>query len=151
MDTLVHVTQSEQETIDLGERFAGQLKMGDVVALFGDLGAGKTEFVKGICEHFHVEDIVSSPTFSVINQYSGDSHGEDIKIYHIDLYRIDSPKELSEIGFEECLGATDAIKLVEWAEKATEILPKGHIEVHFGFNDDNEDVRTIEIDSESET
>jgi tRNA threonylcarbamoyl adenosine modification protein YjeE len=77
-------SESEEQTIQLGEQFAGQIQRGDVVALYGELGAGKTEFVKGICGFFAVEDLVTSPTFTIINQYAGHSpEGDALKIYHV--------------------------------------------------------------------
>jgi tRNA threonylcarbamoyladenosine biosynthesis protein TsaE len=97
-----HISSSEKETIMLGEQFAGELKRGDVVTLIGELGAGKTEFVKGVCNYFAVDDLVTSPTFSIINQYAGVfPEGDQIKIYHVDLYRIENPEQLAEIGFDD--------------------------------------------------
>jgi tRNA threonylcarbamoyladenosine biosynthesis protein TsaE len=115
-------TNSEEETIVAGEDFAKRLLPGDTVALFGDLGSGKTEFVKGICNFFKVDDIVTSPTFSIMNQYKSHKSDLDMSIYHIDLYRI-KKEELREIGLQECVQTNKAIKLVEWAEKAEGIIP----------------------------
>lgn len=146
MDTELHKTYSEEETVELGRRFAHNLERGDVVALYGELGAGKTEFVKGICEYFHVEEIVSSPTFTIMNQYTGVNRDHDeVMLYHVDLYRIDSSKELQEIGFNECTRSRNAIKLIEWAEKANGSLPRERYSVIFRFNDDDDDMRIIEI------
>lgn len=146
METELHKTYSEEETVELGRRFAHNLEKGDVVALYGELGAGKTEFVKGICEYFHVDDIVSSPTFTIMNQYSGSTRDhEEIALYHVDLYRIESGKELEEIGFNECTRSRRAIKLIEWAEKANGCLPRERYSVIFRFNDEDEDMRLIEI------
>lgn len=146
MDTELHKTYSEEETVELGKRFAHNLEKGDVVALYGELGAGKTEFVKGICEYFHVEEIVSSPTFTIMNQYTGENRDHDeITLYHVDLYRIDSSKELQEIGFNECTRSRNAIKLIEWAEKANGSLPRERYSVIFRFNDEDDDMRIIEI------
>lgn len=146
METDSYRTQSEQETIDLGRTFASRLRVGDIVALDGTLGAGKTEFVKGVCEHFAVEELVTSPTFSIINQYFGnDAEGDAVKIYHLDLYRIEFQKQLEEIGFEECINAPDAIKLVEWPTKASVAMPSKRYTVAFETNDDDENVRIITI------
>lgn len=139
-------SESEEDTIALGTRFAQRLTVGDVVALYGDLGAGKTEFVKGICSYFDVEDLVTSPTFTIINQYAGtSSDGDDIKIYHVDLYRIDSPEELADVGFDDCVFAHDAIKLVEWSEKAEHLLPAAHYSVRIMADAVHDTVRTIDI------
>lgn len=146
MDTELHKTFSEDETVELGRRFAHNLERGDVVALYGELGAGKTEFVKGICDYFEVDDIVSSPTFTIMNQYTGTNRDNDeIELYHVDLYRIDSSRELQEIGFNECTQSRNAIKLIEWAEKANGCLPRERYSVIFRFNEEDEDMRIIEI------
>ncbi len=121
METQTYTTKSEAETIELGKSFAEKLKKGDVVLFYGDIGVGKTEFIKGICKYFNVEEIVTSPTFTIINQYNGMLNGEEIAIFHIDLYRVKEKKELLEIGFEECLYSADSIKLVEWAENSSGI------------------------------
>lgn len=146
METSVHSTHSEDETIALGRAFAEQLTTGDVVALYGDLGSGKTEFVRGICEYFSVEEIVSSPTFTIMNHYTGNLPDDDeVKIYHLDLYRINSKRELEDIGFNECTMKGDSIKLIEWADKANGSLPKRRYSVIFHFDNNNDEARTIEI------
>lgn len=139
-------SHSEEETLRIGTAFAERLQIEDVVMFFGDLGAGKTEFIKGISQYFNVEDIVSSPTFTVINQYTGESpDGDEITIYHVDLYRIKSDEELSEIGFRECMYSEDTIKLVEWSEHAGNIVPDIRWTVHIAFDSDNENDRLITI------
>jgi len=120
-------TESEQETINAGEQFGSRLKKGDVVVLKGDLGAGKTEFVKGICQFFNVEGLVTSPTFNIINQYTAKTpEGDALTIYHVDLYRIENDDELTEIGFDDMVFAHNAIKLIEWPERASEMLPESY-------------------------
>jgi tRNA threonylcarbamoyladenosine biosynthesis protein TsaE len=122
------------------------LRVGDVVALEGDLGAGKTEFVKGVCEYFSVDDLVTSPTFTIINQYAGTTlDGEPLKIYHVDLYRIDSPEELAEVGFDDMVFAHDAIKLIEWPEKAASLMPTRRWDVRITADEQNDDLRHIVI------
>ncbi|MBI3258894.1 MAG: tRNA (adenosine(37)-N6)-threonylcarbamoyltransferase complex ATPase subunit type 1 TsaE [Ignavibacteriae bacterium] len=146
METDCYHSHSEDETHSFGKQFAEILAKGDIVALLGDLGAGKTEFVKGVCDYFQVEDIVSSPTFTIMNQYFGtDSEGEEITIYHVDLYRIDSPKELIEIGFDDCMFSQDAIKFVEWPEKAGDMLPDIHWTVDIIISPENDNERIITI------
>lgn len=147
MDNELFVTNSEEETIELGKRFAERLTHGDVVAFYGGLGAGKTEFVKGVCDYFQVDDIVSSPTFTIINQYEGiDVNDDTVKLYHIDLYRVNSQDEFDNIGFDECMHSQDAIKLVEWSEKANGHIPTSRYSVRFTIDDDNENKRNIEIE-----
>ena len=139
-------TESELETINAGEQFGSQLKKGDVVVLQGELGAGKTEFVKGICQFFSVEGLVTSPTFTIINQYSGSSpEGEPLTIYHVDLYRIEKEEELSEVGFDDMVFAHNAIKLIEWPDKAQAMLPDSYWIVSMTPDEENDTGREISI------
>lgn len=147
METEKYITHSEEETITLGRKFAGMLKPGDIVQLKGDLGAGKTEFVKGICSYFDVEEIVSSPTFTIINQYFGIFDEEEFPIYHIDLYRIKNNDDLREIGFEECLYSENSLKIIEWPEKSDGVIPQSGFIVEIKAVDGNENVRDIFISS----
>jgi tRNA threonylcarbamoyladenosine biosynthesis protein TsaE len=113
-------SRSPEETDRIAGRFAAGLKPGDVVCLHGDLGAGKTRFVKGVASFFGVPaDIVNSPTFTLINEYSGEP---DIELYHFDCYRIVDVREALEIGAEEYFYGT-GICLIEWAEKIEPIIP----------------------------
>jgi tRNA threonylcarbamoyladenosine biosynthesis protein TsaE len=144
MDIEVYNSTSEEATNKLGAVFSTRLKPGVLVAFFGELGAGKTEFIKGICEGMEVEEIVASPTYTIVNQYSGiDSSGKAIRLYHIDLYRIESADELTEIGLDEIVSDLTAIKLIEWAEHAEMMLPAERYDIHFHAVDDNS--RRIEI------
>lgn len=112
------ISSSVTETIQYGRSFAAQLKPGDVVCLRGDLGAGKTHFVKGLASFFEVkEDAVTSPTFTLINEYPG-----KIPIFHFDCYRMKSEQEALEIGAEEYLFG-EGISVVEWPEKIANLLP----------------------------
>lgn len=118
------VTHSEAETIARGEEVAKLLTSGDVLAFYGDLGTGKTHFIQGICRGLGVKEHVASPTFTIVNEYSS---GE-IPIYHFDFYRMKSMDEIRDIGFEEYVSGP-GISLIEWAEKAEELLPPGHYEI----------------------
>src|SRR3974390_3491687 len=111
-------TGSVEETIALGEGFSKKLKEGNVVALFGDLGTGKTHFIKGICRGLGVHEHVASPTFTIVNEY--DARG--IKICHFDCYRIQSEKEMTDIGFDEYIFNSN-ICLIEWADRIENLLP----------------------------
>ncbi len=133
-------TYSEKETIDLGIDLAGQLKHGDVVALFGDLGSGKTRFVQGICKGLGVREHTASPTFTIVNEYAVNA----INIYHFDFYRINSLQEIREIGFDEYVNS-DGICLIEWAEKASQLLPAQRYDVRFQLGK-NEHIRQISIE-----
>lgn len=146
MESEIYHSASEDETTMLGRKFAAQLQAGEIVSLSGEIGAGKTEFVKGICQQFGVESIVSSPTFTIINQYFGfDEIGEELTIYHVDLYRVASADDLAEIGFQECMHAENALKLVEWPENAGDVMPQADWEVGIGFDGDNDNKRIITV------
>jgi tRNA threonylcarbamoyladenosine biosynthesis protein TsaE len=124
------ISKSEEETIKLGIDFGRKLKPGSVVALYGELGSGKTQFAKGICRAFDVGEVVNSPTFTIVNEYHGtipDSK-EPLQIFHIDLYRLDKMDEILGIGFDEYLGS-GGICLVEWAEKLDGIIPEERFDV----------------------
>jgi len=116
------ISSSVDETIAQGKEFAKELSPGDVVCLNGDLGAGKTHFVKGIASFFGVkEELVTSPTFTLINEYQG-----SIPIYHFDCYRLESDQEALEIGAEEYLFG-DGVSIVEWPEKIRNLIPKNAV------------------------
>ncbi len=120
----IYLTKSEDETLSLAEGLAKRLTPGTVVCLRGDLGVGKTVFSKGLCRALGVTEHVSSPTFTIVNEYEGTS----LAVYHFDLYRIEDSDELYEIGFTEFLDS-DGISIIEWCERAEDILPKNRIEV----------------------
>lgn len=116
------ISASEKETREAGRKFAEQIKRGDTIGLDGELGSGKTQFVKGICEYFGVKDIVNSPTFIIVNEYSGlmPESGEKLDIYHFDLYRLNSPEELEAIGFYEYINR-NGITVIEWSGLAEKL------------------------------
>lgn len=128
----------ETETFNLGKDFSKSLQGGNVVALIGELGSGKTIFVKGVCSGFSVTEIPLSPTFSLINEY----HGKLI-LYHFDFYRIKSLQELYDIGYEDYFYGND-ICLIEWANLVEEVLPKKYFEIKID-NADTENERDITI------
>ncbi|NBC16082.1 MAG: tRNA (adenosine(37)-N6)-threonylcarbamoyltransferase complex ATPase subunit type 1 TsaE [Bacteroidetes bacterium] len=112
-------TTSPEATRALGARLAATLAPGDVVALDGDLGAGKTQFIKGLCEALGVPpEQITSPTFTLVHEYEG----TDGPIYHIDAYRIERIEELYELGFED-YAYGDGLCLIEWAERIGPLLP----------------------------
>ncbi len=128
---------SETETKKIAADFSEIIKEGDVICLYGDLGSGKTFFVKSVCENFEIFD-VNSPTFAIVNEYSG-----KIKVYHFDFYRLKNSGELMDIGFYEYLNDKDAVSFIEWSEKFPEILPQNRIEIYLKFVDELK--REIEI------
>ena len=119
------LSSSIEETIQCGKQFAKRLKPSDVVCLYGDLGAGKTHFVKGIASFFGIDSSkVYSPTFTLINEYYG-----SISLYHFDCYRINNEQEALEIGTEEYFYG-NGISVIEWPEKIRTLLPNKSIWVH---------------------
>lgn len=110
-------------TVALGRRIAAGLKAGDVVAFYGELGAGKTTLIKGICAGLGVADTVKSPSFVIISEYQG-----RLAVFHIDLYRIESTAALAGLGLDAYLGG-DGVCLIEWAERAEALLPEGTVRV----------------------
>ena len=132
-------TSSEAETAAAARDVAASLGAGDVVLLFGDLGAGKTAFVRGLAEGLGVpaED-VSSPTFTIVQEYRGGR----VPLFHVDLYRLNDPREVEDLGLEEI--ASDGILAIEWAEKLPR-APAAAIVVRLAHADG--DTRTIEIES----
>jgi tRNA threonylcarbamoyladenosine biosynthesis protein TsaE len=132
-------SQNEGETIEFGKNFSRQLAPGDVVAMFGDLGSGKTRFVKGVCAGVGVRVPVTSPTFTIVNEY----YGGRVPIYHFDFYRLRTAAELDEIGFDEYV-AGNGVCLVEWADIVQEKLPPYRYDVSLKLGA-TRDVRIIQI------
>jgi tRNA threonylcarbamoyladenosine biosynthesis protein TsaE len=118
------MTHSPAETAAIGEALAGCLRVGDVVLLHGDLGAGKTTLAKGIAAALGVEDVVSSPSFSLVNEYDTRLAAAVTRLYHLDLYRLRSEDDLASIGFDDFMAPADGITLVEWPERASTALPE---------------------------
>lgn len=114
------ISNSLEETQKIAYDVASYLKPGDVVCLGGDLGAGKTAFAKGLAKALGVEDHVTSPTFTIVNEYNG-----KWPVYHFDVYRINDIEEMVEIGFDEYIDG-DGISIIEWAENIREILPSAY-------------------------
>src|SRR5512146_2007710 len=125
------LSRSPAETMDVAGSFAATLQRNSVVALVGDLGSGKTQFVKGVCRHFRVKDPVASPTFVMLHRYAGiDGNGDELFVYHFDLYKMRVPSEILELGYEEYFRG-NGICLIEWADKLNEFTPRVRTEVRF--------------------
>jgi tRNA threonylcarbamoyladenosine biosynthesis protein TsaE len=134
------VTHTEEETIAAGEELARRLVPGSVVALVGDLGAGKTRFTKGISRGLGIAENVASPTFTIVNEHRGGL----LPLYHFDCYRLKSPAELDEIGFDEYIYG-DGVCVLEWAELIGSRLPEHRFDVHCAHgSDETERIITIE-------
>ncbi len=135
----VYRTESPEETQNLGETFGKTLKPGDVVALIGDLGTGKTCLTQGIARGIGIAagEVVSSPSYILINEYNG-----KIPIYHIDLYRLENITEIADLGIGEYIDS-DGVCIIEWAERMEEDLPETCIRIYITWEDEN--TRIIKI------
>lgn len=118
------ITHSAAETRALGARLAKQLRAGDVVLLEGEMGAGKSEFARGVARGLGVQGPVPSPSFTILNAYD---EGR-LPLYHFDLYRLEDAREIQEMGMEEQLGG-DGVALVEWSQRAEECMPRRALRV----------------------
>lgn len=116
------VSYSSEQTREWGELLGSRLRVGDVIALRGELGAGKTAFAQGVGLALKVIQPMTSPTFTLIHEYAGQLHAEDVRLIHMDLYRLQRPEEVEVIGVEEAF-TEDAVCLIEWPEIAEEYLP----------------------------
>ena len=123
------MTASPAETQAFGRMLGGLLKTGDVVALIGELGSGKTCLIQGICAGLDVEDDVTSPTFTLINEYRG-----RIPVAHVDLYRLEDAESVLDLGYDEYIDG-DGICLIEWADKFPDLLPDACIELRIEIPD----------------
>ena len=127
-----------EETVEFGERLAHQLRPGDVIALSGDLGAGKTALVKGIARGLGIAQDVTSPTFTLVHEYAGGR----LPLFHVDLYRLDNVDQALAIGIEDYLGGP-GVTAIEWAEKIESLLPSHSTRIR--INTLNENARRIEV------
>lgn len=138
------ISSSTEDTLALGMKIAPLLKKGDVIVLSGDLGAGKTLFVSGLLNFFDMKDEVSSPTFTIVNEYDVKS---DLKLFHFDVYRLDSPNEFLAIGGDEFF--YNGICLIEWGEKIEELLPDDCLRIEFKKDAEDNNMRIISFYSNS--
>ena len=137
------ITNGPEETEALGARLARALEPGAVVAFTGDLGAGKTAFVRGLARGLGIPDRVTSPTFTIVNEYEGGR----LPLFHFDMYRLGSADELFDIGWEDYL-ARGGVCAVEWSERMEELLEPGTIRVDLRRGED-EDRRVITVEGVS--
>ena len=133
------ISKSEQDTINFACEFAKTLDKSSTIILVGDLGSGKTKFTQGILKHFNLEDEISSPTFTIVNEYNADG----FNIYHFDLYRLEDVDEFYAMGGEDYL--SNGICIFEWGELVEPILSKGYIKIKFTRDLENPDYRKLEI------
>lgn len=135
-----YISKNEQNTINFAKDFASKLHKGDIVVLSGELGSGKTKFVQGVLEYFGLSDEISSPTFTIVNEYSKD----DINIYHFDVYRLADIDEFYAMGGDEYF--SNGICLIEWGEMIESILPEHYIKITFQKSNDDVNYRELVIE-----
>ena len=135
------ISNSEKETIELGKRIASKLEKGMVIVLTGDLGSGKTKLTEGILTYFGLENEISSPTFTIVNEYYTDS----LNLYHFDVYRLADIDEFYAIGGEEYF--EKGASIIEWGELIEEALPHDYVKINFSRDLENETVRKINIEN----
>ncbi len=129
---------SESDLIKWGESLGRDVKAPLIIALSGDLGTGKTTLAQAICRGYGVTQEVTSPTYALIHEYQG----RETKVYHIDLYRIESPEELNNLGWDDML-IERALIIVEWPERAAERMPKGILPIMLDYVPDNPERRIL--------
>lgn len=132
MSDQIYITKTPEETFDLGVDISKKLSSGDVIGLEGSLGAGKSVLIRGILSGLGIEEFIPSPTFTLVNEYSG-----KYKIFHFDFYRVNDPYELYEIGFEEYI-YSKGISIIEWYTKGEELLPENMIKIQINIKGDME-------------
>ena len=141
MENYIYNSKSENDTKKLAIKMASMLKKGDLIVLCGELGSGKTKFTEGFLTYFGLENEISSPTFTIVNEYKKD----DINIYHFDVYRLEDSSEFYAIGGDEYF--ENGICLIEWGELIEDALPNEYIKIDFSRDDLNENERVLSIKS----
>ncbi len=139
MKNYTYTSYSENDTINFAKKLASQLHKKDIIVLSGELGSGKTKFTQGILAYFGLDDEISSPTFTIVNEYIKD----DINIYHFDVYRLSDSSEFYEIGGEEYF--ENGICIIEWGEIIEDILPDDYIQIYLTRDFNNENTRIFNI------
>lgn len=135
------LSKSPNDTLNFAKDFAKNLKVGDVIVLLGDLGSGKTKFTEGILSFFGIEKEISSPTFTIVNEYNANN----INIYHFDVYRLKDSSEFYSIGGDEYFDK--GICLIEWGDIIEDALPKKYTKITFERDNENENYRNLKIEN----
>ena len=136
-----YISNSEKDTIELGKKIASQLQIGDIIILSGHLGSGKTKLTEGILTYFNLQDEISSPTFTIVNEYDT----EKIKIFHFDVYRLADVDEFFAIGGEEYF--EKGASIIEWGEMIEDYIPQRYLKLEFSRDNVNENQRLINIEN----
>ena len=119
----IYESYSYEETANIAAEIADTFKGGEFVAMYGDLGAGKTAFVQGVAKALGIDIVVTSPTFTIVNEYEG-----RLKLYHFDVYRIEDSEEMYEIGYDEYI-SSDGVCIIEWAELIEDLFPDDYMKI----------------------
>jgi tRNA threonylcarbamoyladenosine biosynthesis protein TsaE len=117
------IVTSVEETYRLGKLIGALVNSGDIICLIGDLGTGKTHLAKGIAKGLGIDEHITSPTFTIVNEYTG-----RLKLYHFDVYRVNDPEEIAAIGFDEYI-FSDAVSIIEWANYIEELIPPNNLTI----------------------
>ncbi len=144
MKTYEFTSKSENDTKNLAKKLAAKLQNTGIVVLTGDLGCGKTKFVEGFLSYYSLEDEISSPTFTIVNEYIKNN----INIYHFDVYRLSDSSDFLAIGGEEYF--ENGICLIEWGELIEDVLPNDYIHIYFDKDKEDENIRLIKIESKED-
>lgn len=158
MEEGIFITNSVLETQKLAENFSKKIKKGDFIALYGDLGSGKTTFVQGVAKGLGITKRILSPTFTIVRQYKIKNQKSKIKntdqklkmFYHIDLYRTQTVLDIKSLGMKEILADRNNVVFIEWAEKMQNLLPKERIDIKFEYLEDDKRKITIKIKYQSD-
>ena len=134
------LSKSSSDTLEFGKNFAKDLKKGDVIVLIGDLGSGKTKFTEGILSYFGLENEISSPTFTIVNEYNS----TNIDIFHFDVYRLNNSLDFYNIGGEEYFNK--GICIIEWGEIIEDALPDRYTKITFERDLENENYRKLIVE-----
>ena len=135
--------QSLEQIHEAAREFISAMGDNTVFALYGKMGAGKTTFVKALCEELGVSDVITSPTFAIVNEYRSDENGE--LIYHFDFYRINKPSEAEDIGTEDYF-YSGALCFIEWPELVEELLPGNAVKVEIEESEDGSRIMRFEAE-----
>lgn len=135
------ISKCEQDTIDFATKLAQNLTAKDIIVLSGELGSGKTKFVQGVLTYFGLENEISSPTFTIVNEYVASS----FPIYHFDVYRLADTDEFYAMGGEEYF--ENGLCLIEWGEMIEDILPPNYIKITFSKDENNYEYRKLQIET----
>lgn len=137
-----YISRSSDNTIDFAQKLAAKLNSGDIIVLNGDLGSGKTKFTEGILKYFGLDSEISSPTFTIVNEYNA----KDFNIYHFDVYRFSDSSEFYAIGGEDYF--LQGLCIIEWGNIISDALPNDYIEINFEKCDEDDNYRLLKIRTE---